>query len=277
MEVAGRGGFGRVFYAAKADGSNFRVAIKKKMEHIKPSDKRHNVDEILALRDLRHQNIVQYICSFRLKDEMWIVMEFLEGGTLEQALNNIQFSEVQIAYIAKEILSALCFIHSRKWAHRDLKSSNIMMSVNGYVKLIDLGLACDMSDGSRTQACGSPFWMPPEMILRKPHHLSADIWSFGIVILEMANGAPPNRNSSLKALYDVVTKKPPTVADPTKWSPDFKDFINCMLISEPDKRATSEQLMELPWLKAAANRKDMSKLFQRIFMVKTLDNMGFGF
>jgi len=247
------------------------------MEHIKPSDKRHNVDEILALRDLRHQNIVQYICSFRLKDEMWIVMEFLEGGTLEQALNNAQFSEVQVAYIVKEILSALVFMHSRKWAHRDLKSSNIMMSVNGYVKVIDLGLACDMSEGSRTQACGSPFWMPPEMILRKPHNLSADIWSFGIVVLEVANGAPPNRNSSLKALYDIVTKKPPTLAEPTKWSADFKDFVTQMLITEPEKRAVAEQLMEMPWLKTAASRKDMSKLFQRIFMVKTLDNMGLGF
>jgi len=276
IEIAGRGGFGRVFYATKTDGSNFRVAIKK-MEHIKPSEKRHNVDEVLALRDLRHSNIVQYIASYRLRDEIWIVMEFLEGGTLEQALLSNQFTEVQIAYIVKEILCALVFMHSKKWAHRDLKSSNIMMSISGYVKLIDLGLSCDMSDGPKTQALGSPFWMPPEMVLRKSHYLSADIWSFGIVLLEMTNGSPPNRHSSVKALYEIITKKPPTLADPNKWSSDLKDFISQMLIQDPDKRQSSEKLAELPWLKTAALRKDMGKLFQRIFMVKTLDTMGLGF
>lgn len=89
-------------------------------------------------------DIVQFIASYRLKDEIWIAMEFLEGGTLEMALQNTKFTEPQIAYVTKEIFKALAFLHSKNRAHRDLKGANVMMSVSGAVKLIDFGLSAGL-------------------------------------------------------------------------------------------------------------------------------------
>jgi serine/threonine protein kinase len=131
------------------------------MEHLASdrSGRKHNLNEVLTLRSYRHPSIqtqclilccrslffvadiVQFIASYRLKDEIWIAMEFLEGGTLEMALQSTKFTEPQIAYITREIFKALAFLHGKHRAHRDLKGANVMISVSGAVKLIDFGLS----------------------------------------------------------------------------------------------------------------------------------------
>jgi serine/threonine protein kinase len=167
MEFSGKGGFGRVF-GAKDMTTKKRVAIKK-LPHVTEKDKRNNWCEIGFLATCQHPNIVRFLSAWEMEDEVWIVMEFLDGGTLHEAIKVHQFSERHIAYIAREVLQALHYLHSNKLVHRDLKSANVMMSVDGEIKLIDFGLCADISEGERTQMVGSPFWMPPEMIRREPH------------------------------------------------------------------------------------------------------------
>lgn len=128
-------------------------------------------------------------------------MEHLEGGTLDQVAKSVNFTEPQISFVAREVLKALEYLHSENLVHRDLKSSNIMLSIKGEVKLIDFGLCVDISSGKKTAMVGSPFWMPPEMIRRLPHGAKVDIWSLGICLVELANGCPPNVKSSLKVNY----------------------------------------------------------------------------
>jgi serine/threonine protein kinase len=167
IEFSGKGGFGRVF-GAKDRTTKKHVAIKK-LPHVSEKDKRNNWCEIGFLATCKHPNIVRFLDAWEVKDEVWIVMEFLEGGTLHEAIKVHQFCERHIAYIAREVLKALDFLHNNKFVHRDLKSANVMMSVEGEIKLIDFGLCADVSEGERTQMVGSPFWMPPEMIRREPH------------------------------------------------------------------------------------------------------------
>jgi serine/threonine protein kinase len=167
LEFSGKGGFGRVF-GGKDIATRHRVAIKK-LPHVTDKDKRNNYSEIAFLMTCEHPNIVKFLSAYEVKEEVWIVMEFLEGGTLNEAVKVHQFSEKHIAYVAREMLKGLKYLHAQGFVHRDLKSANVMMSIDGDIKLIDFGLCADVSEGERVQMLGSPFWMPPEMIHRKPH------------------------------------------------------------------------------------------------------------
>jgi len=204
LSQIGKGGFGRVFLA-KSSIDDTKVAIKR-MPHETTKQKRKNFQEIRFLRFCRgHPNILNLYSASLVRDEIWLTTELLDGGTLTQAVAAYQFQELEIAYVAKEVLNALNFLHTSQMAHRDLKSANIMLTLAGGVKLIDFGLCSDISQGKVVHMVGSPFWMPPEMILRQPHGLPVDVWSFGVCLMEMANGHPPNRKSSIKAMFVAAT------------------------------------------------------------------------
>jgi len=126
---------------------------------------------------------------------------------LSEAVKVHQFSERHIAYVSREILKALTYLHSRNFVHRDLKSGNVMMSIEGHIKLIDFGLCCDVTEGPRLQMLGSPYWIPPEMIRKKPHSCPADIWSFAVCVLEMYLKEPPNASSRLLSMFVPQKKK----------------------------------------------------------------------
>jgi len=122
-----------------------RVAVKK-IPHKSRREREHNYFEIAFLSLCLHKNIVHYIDSYLVGDSVWILMEYLEGGTLAEAANAHNFPDNHIAYVAREVISALNFLHSKNYAHRDLKSNNVMMSIKGEIKLIDFGLCADFSE-----------------------------------------------------------------------------------------------------------------------------------
>ena len=122
-----------------------------------------------------------------------------------------------------------------------------------------------------TGMVGSPFWIPPEMIQKKEHGTPADIWSLGILCLEMAHGRPPHRDSALKAMFQVAAGIPPTFEDPSQWSDLFKDFLEQMLVIDPAKRATAAQLLKHPWMGKADSRAGMMVILQDIFIGKSLE------
>jgi len=202
-------------------------------------------------------------------------MEFMEGGTLTQAVNAYDFLEPQIAFVAREILHALEFIHNLGFVHRDLKSANVMMTINGEIKLIDFGLVIDLQYGTPEHMVGSPFWMPPEMIRRQPHGRAADIWSFAICLLELANKQPPNRSSFVRCMFMTATVGyPQPFENADMWSLDIKDFISHCLILEPELRWTASQLLEHPFLKAADTPDKMKRILSSIFIRNCLEFTG---
>jgi len=152
-----------------------------------------------------------------------------------------------------------------------------MMSVDGQIKLIDFGLCCDMSQGPRDDTCGSPFWMPPEMIHKKPHDYKVDIWSLAICLLELANGHPPHDHSTIRAMFISATEGHPQPFDNSKkWSEQMKDFFKCCLQIDPNNRGSSEELLRHPWLKKASSQKVMKSVLTDIFIRDTLQSVGFG-
>lgn len=289
-EQVGEGGFGLV---VRADVSGDKqkpklpstVAIKK-MSHATLKERSNNLREIGFLRKLDHLNIVRYYRTYRgfnLKDvkpppsELWLIMEYLEGGTLSQARLSHKFQEENIAYIARELLTGIAYLHSMNLAHRDLKSANVMLSVEGGVKMIDFGLCADMSQGVRDDVCGSPFWLPPEMIKNETHSTPVDIWSYAICLMELANGTPPHEQSATKAMFIAATEGYPQPFDnPDKWSTDMKSFFAKCLVVDPSKRVTAKELLKDPWLNKASTKKTMKNILTDIFIRDTLQSVGFG-
>jgi len=267
IEFSGKGGFGRVF-GAKDTTTKRHVAIKK-LPHVTERDKRNNWCEIGFLATCKHPNIVRFLGAWEMTDEVWIVMEFLEGGTLHEAIKVHQFCERHIAYIAREVLKALDFLHSNKFVHRDLKSANVMMSIDGEIKLIDFGLCADISEGERIQMVGSPFWMPPEMIRREPHGCPADIWSFAVCLLEMYLREPPNASSRLRAMFIAATDG---LKDsiPAHASPEAKDFLSHCLELDPKKRATAAELLKHPFVQGPRLSDGIKDVLRGIFISQSL-------
>jgi len=272
LQQIGKGGFGRVYLAISELDEDKLIAIKR-MPHETTKQKRKNFQEIRFLKYCQNNpNIIKYIRASLFKDEMWLITEYLDGGTLTQAVTHHKFQEPEISYISKEILNALKFLHDNWLAHRDLKSANIMLDMSGNVKLIDFGLCSDISQGEVVHMVGSPFWMPPEMIQRKPHGLMVDIWSFGICLMEMANGHPPNRKSSFQAMFVAATCGYPEPLEGNNWSVDFKDFIGKCIQVVPSARSDVATLLKHSFLKKAFERQEMIDLCKLVFSNDKVQN-----
>eukprot|EP01104_Vermistella_antarctica_P014064 TRINITY_DN4365_c0_g2_i1.p1 TRINITY_DN4365_c0_g2~~TRINITY_DN4365_c0_g2_i1.p1 ORF type:complete len:1231 (+),score=306.57 TRINITY_DN4365_c0_g2_i1:338-4030(+) len=271
LEMSGKGGFGSVYFAKDLHGGRGRVALKK-MPHKTPKQIRNNVDEIEFLRMCKQKNIVTYFNSYIVKQEIWLAMEHMEGGTLSEACAMSEFNEEQIAYLSREMLHGIRYLHNKNLVHRDLKSSNVMLSVQGDVKIIDFGLCVDSgSKVSLTHMVGSPFWIPPEMIRREPHSFPADIWSFAICVIELAMGQPPHRRSALRAMFLAATSDPPALPSGQKWSSVFRDFLDKCLKSDPAERQTVRQLCAHPFLKKSATRDSMQPVLEHVFLEKSIE------
>lgn len=127
-----------------------------------------------------------------------------------------------------------------------------------------------MTQGRVTHMVGSPFWMPPEMIQKVPHGLPTDLWSFGITLMELANGHPPHRRASIKAMFVAATVGyPQPFEEPERWSPEFGDFLSRCLRVNADERATAKELHTPPhpFLAKAATRDQMKVLFIKTYAV----------
>jgi len=166
------------------------------------------------------------------------------------------------------------FLHSRNFAHRDLKSANIMMSIKGEIKLIDMGFCADFSAGPRTKMLGSNYWISPEMIQNKPHSCPVDIWSLAICLFELFLGEPPYAPNSLKCMFMAATvglkSKIPEIA-----TTRAKNFLEQCLQIDPSQRATAADLLQHPWVKQSKIGNGISEVLKQVFLTNSLVHMGF--
>eukprot|EP01129_Flabellula_baltica_P006044 TRINITY_DN2230_c0_g1_i1.p1 TRINITY_DN2230_c0_g1~~TRINITY_DN2230_c0_g1_i1.p1 ORF type:complete len:526 (-),score=99.20 TRINITY_DN2230_c0_g1_i1:56-1612(-) len=244
----GEGGVGDVYLAINSRTQD-QVAIKD----MEVTEK--NVDslttEIHMMKINIHPNIILYHDSFLFGTrKLWVVMEFMDGGSLtdilEQYEAGLRMNERQIARIAYECMLGLKYMHDHNRIHRDIKSDNVLLNSQGEVKLADFGYAAQLTSdrSNRSTILGTPYWMAPEIIRGKQYTDNVDMWSLGIMCMEMAQGDPPYmEHPPLRAMFLITTRGIPALEHPHLWSQAFHDFLSSCLTVQPDQRGTSATLI----------------------------------
>ena len=248
---AGQGASGEVYLAESliAGQRGQKVAIKQMDLQAQPR-KELIINEILVMKDSRHDNIVNFLDSYlRGNNDLLVIMEYMEGGSLTEVIENneCKLNERQIATICNETLKGLEFLHKKHIIHRDIKSDNVLLSARGDVKITDFGFCAKLTDqrSKRATMVGTPYWMAPEVVKQKEYDEKVDVWSLGIMTIEMIEGEPPYLNEEpLKALYLIATNGTPKLKKPELLSNSIKKFLSICLCVDVKYRATTDELLE---------------------------------
>ncbi|KAL2999399.1 hypothetical protein AAZX31_09G157200 [Glycine max] len=276
-----RGAFGRVFLAKKrTTGDLFAIKVLKKADMIR----KNAVESILAERDIlitvRNPFVVRFFYSFTCRENLYLVMEYLNGGDLYSLLRNLGCLDEEVArvYIA-EVVLALEYLHSLRVVHRDLKPDNLLIAHDGHIKLTDFGLSKvglinstdDLSGPAvngtslleedetdvftsadqrerreKRSAVGTPDYLAPEILLGTGHGFTADWWSVGVILFELLVGIPPFNAEHPQIIFDnILNRKIPWPAVPEEMSPEALDLIDRLLTEDPNQRLGSKGASEV--------------------------------
>ncbi|XP_057793956.1 probable serine/threonine protein kinase IRE4 isoform X2 [Salvia miltiorrhiza] len=262
-----RGAYGKVFLARKrTTGDLFAIKVLKKIDMLRKND----IDRILAERNIlitvRNPFVVRFFYSFTSRDNLYLVMEYLNGGDMYSLLKKLGCLEEAVArtYLA-ELVLALEYLHSLGIVHRDLKPDNILIAHDGHIKLTDFGLSkiglmncttdlstedteknvaldangqlnADIVD-SHQSAVGTPDYLAPEILLGTEHGYAADWWSVGIIFFELITGVPPFNADHPENIFDnILSRNIPWPSIPGDMSYEAQDLIDRLLVHDPNER-----------------------------------------
>lgn len=267
----GEGAGGKVYLASNKETSA-KVAIKEiNMKLLKKKDML--LMEIKVMKELNHKNLINYIESYFENDILWVVMEYLAGGALTNVVENVAMSEEVIATVCLEVLEGINYLHMNGILHRDIKSDNILLGMDGSVKIIDFGFCADLHENATRQTVvGTPYWMAPEVIDRYARYgKKVDIWSLGIMALEMKDGEPPYMDVAdpLKALCLIASNDKPPITSWETLSSEFQGFLSDCLERNVEKRATAAKLLDHPFLLKAVGSE---KIIRCIVLAQSVSN-----
>ena len=280
-EEVGRGGFG-VVYRGVIKATNEEVAIKQIDLENEQTDLFEVNKEIMIISECRLSQITQYYGCFVKHYKLWVIMEYVNGGSLFELLKPGAVSDENvILIIAKEILIALEYLHNQGKIHRDLKSQNILLNQTGEVKLTDFGVSTQLSSNfsRRNTTVGTPYWMAPEVILNNNggHSYKADIWSLGCCVYELFTGKPPLQNhfSPMKALRQISRCHYENNfteligLDDLEISDSFKDFLCLCFIIEPKERFSATKLLKHKFItNVSLSLNDQKKMVKKLITNK---------
>ena len=259
----GKGAYGEVRKALHKTTNTYRAVKIINKNKLDKEDRKHVVKEAELLKTLDHPHIVKVFETFETENLFYIVMEYLEGKHLFDALtqDDFKYSERSIAKIMNQLLSAITFMHKNGIMHRDIKSENIICMGENIV-LIDFGNSKKIEVNKKNKECtGTTFYIAPE-VLKGRHNEKCDVWSAGVLLWVLLTGKPPFKGANEEALdenilnlkYAFDIDKFPNISD------GALDLLKKMMEPDYKKRASASQIMKHKWL-----RKQKKSIKQRSY------------
>uniref|UniRef100_A0A7S0M8Q2 Non-specific serine/threonine protein kinase n=1 Tax=Cryptomonas curvata TaxID=233186 RepID=A0A7S0M8Q2_9CRYP len=257
VKPIGQGGMGTI-YLGQDRRTDRRVAVKK-LSLAKNTDMKALHNEIAMMQTCKHVTVVEYVETFMFDNSLFVIMELMDGGSLTNLIqvyqrNKATMREDEVAALMKGSMRAVAHLHSLGRIHRDIKSDNILVNTAGEVKLADFGFCVQLTleTQMRHSMVGTPYWMAPELVRGQEYDQKVDVWSLGIMMIEILEWEPPFlREQPLRALYLIATKGVPKLKEEAKYSPALLSFYSSCLTTDPKRRSSAAELLEHPFLATA--------------------------
>ncbi|KAM3492557.1 hypothetical protein MY3957_004218 [Beauveria namnaoensis] len=246
-------------------GPKTRVAIKE-MNLARQQRKEALLDEISIMKEGKHKNVINFLDAFLVNENrmLWVVMDYMDGGALIDVIdNNSTISERHIATLCRETCRGLQHLHSKQIVHRDIKSDNVLIDSRGNVKITDFGYCAKLTArrSKRATLVGTTYWMAPEVVKQKRYGYKVDVWSLGIMAIEMAEAEPPYMDMEpMRALYLIATGVTPPLRAPHKHGALLKQFLATCLVVDASRRATSTALLNHEFLRSGGDTGELVEL-----------------
>jgi len=255
LEELGRGSFSVVWKAKnKKTGDAQAIKVISKKELVDKKTARRLQTEVDILTKVKHPNIIALTDLFDEPDNLYMVMQLVTGGELfDKIMKKGQYSEKDACAVIHKVVAAIHYLHGHNIAHRDLKPENLLVHGDDdtQVMISDFGLSRIIGDNSMmSTACGTPYYVAPEVIKAEQYSKEVDMWSIGVITYFILCGYPPFMGESLQQIFESIQNCEydfPAV----EWdniSSSAKDFIKKLLTTDPRKRMTAEQGLTHPWL-----------------------------
>ncbi|KAF8636498.1 hypothetical protein AX17_003313 [Amanita inopinata Kibby_2008] len=271
--LIGAGSFGKVYLGMDAS-TGFLMAVKQvelptgsgPNEERKKSMLSALEREIELLKNLQHENIVQYLYSSIEDEHLNIFLEYVPGGSVTALLRNYgSFEEPLVKNFVRQILEGLNYLHERDIIHRDIKGANILVDNKGGIKISDFGISkkvdTNLLGGNRMHRPslqGSVFWMAPEVVKQSGHTKKADIWSVGCLLVEMLTGEHPwAQLTQMQAIFKIGSSEKPSI--PSDISAEAQDFLHRTFELNHEARPSASELLRHSWITKQPSKGNTSK------------------